>query len=108
MNNKQQKLVFLLCQLAIILIPYFLVWSDTVFLLGVAAIIAQYAFSLKFTGLAAAVSYILTYWVSDHLDSPSAGNLYVYWYLSYFGIIVITLAAELIVRLRKWLKEPSV
>ena len=106
MNSKTKKTIFLLCQLAILLIPYFFVWGDQIILLGVAAIIAQYAFSLKITGWVSAASYILTYWVSDQLDTPTAGNLYVYWYLSYMGIIILVLMAELIARLHKWVKEP--
>ena len=99
-----KKTVFLLCQFAILLLPYFFVWSDTPVLLGAAAIIVQYVWSLKYTGWAGACGYILTYWLAGILDRPQDGNMYVYWYLSYFAIVGVIFVVELVGKSKKRVK----
>ena len=96
-----RKIVFLLCQFVILLLPYFFVWSDQPVLLGTAAIIVQYVLSLKYTGWAGACGYILTYWLAGILDRPQDGNMYVYWYLCYFALVGVILVVELVVKFKK-------
>ena len=99
-----RKIVFLLCQFVILLLPYFFVWSDQPVLLGAAAIIVQYVLSLKYTGWAGACGYILTYWLAGILDRPQNGNMYVYWYLSYFAVVGVIFVVELVGIFKKRVK----
>ena len=96
-----KKLVILLCQLAIILLAHFLVWGDTILILGIAGIIVQCVLSLKIVGWVSAVAYPLTYWIAGLLDTPMDGNQYVYWYLSYIALVLSSVIADLILKKRK-------
>ena len=96
-----KKLVISLCQLAIILLAHFLVWGDSILILGIAGIIAQYVLSLKIVGWVSAVAYPLTYWIAGMLDTPRGGNQYVYWYLGYIALILISLVVDLLLKKRK-------
>ena len=96
-----KKLIVLLSQLAIILLAHFLVWGDTILILGIAGIIAQYVLSLKIVGWVSSVAYPLTYWIAGMLDTPTGGNQYVYWYLGYIALILISAIIDLILRKRK-------
>jgi hypothetical protein len=64
-----KKLVISLCQLAIILLAHFLVWGDSILILGIAGIVAQCIFSLKIVGWVSAVAYPITYWIAGLLDT---------------------------------------
>ena len=96
-----KKLIVLLSQLAIILLAHFLVWGDTILILGIAGIIVQYVLSLKIVGWVSAVAYPLTYWLAGLLDTPTDGNQYVYWHLGYIALILISAIIDLILRKRK-------
>ena len=96
-----KKLIVLLSQLAIILLAHFLVWGDSILILGIAGIIAQYVLSLKIVGWVSAVAYPLTYWIAGMLDTPRGGNQYVYWYLGYIALILISLVVDLLLKKRK-------
>ena len=96
-----KKIVLMICQLAIILLAHFLVWGDTILILGIAGIIVQYVLSLKIVGWVSAVAYPLTYWIAGMLDTPRGGNQYVYWYLGYIALILISLVVDLLLKKRK-------
>lgn len=96
-----KKLIVLLSQLAIILLAHFLVWGDTILILGIAGIIVQYVLSLKIVGWVSAVAYPLTYWLAALLDTPMAGNQYVYWYVGYIALVLISAIIDLISKKRK-------
>lgn len=96
-----KKIVLLVCQLAIILLAHFLVWGDTILILGIAGIIAQCIFSLNIIGWVSAVAYPITYWFAGLLDTPMGGNQYVYWYLGYIELVVVSLVIDLILKKRK-------
>ena len=100
----KKKIISLVCQLAIILLAHFLVWGDTILILGIAGIIAQCVFSLKIIGWVSALAYPITYVVASGLDTPIydvPNNLYVYWYLGYNALILISFIADLILKKRK-------
>ena len=96
-----KKLIVLLSQLAIILLAHFLVWGDTILILGIAGIVAQCIFSMKIVGWVSAFAYPLTYWLAGLLDTPTDGNQYVYWYLGYIALILISLVVDLLLKKRK-------
>lgn len=96
-----KKLVISLCQLAIILLAHFLVWGDSILILGIAGIVAQCIFSLKIVGWVSAVAYPITYWIAGLLDTPMGGNQYVYWYSGYIALVLISLVVDLILKKRK-------
>ena len=96
-----KKLVISLCQLAIILLAHFLVWGDSILILGIAGIVAQCIFSLKIVGWVSAVAYPITYLIAGLLDTPMGGNQYVYWYLGYIALVLISLVVDLILKKRK-------
>lgn len=96
-----KKLVILLSQLAIVLLAHFLVWGDTILILGIAGIIAQYVLSLKIVGWVSAVAYPLTYWFAGLLDTPMGGNQYVYWYVGYIALVLVSAIIDLILKKRK-------
>lgn len=100
----KKKIISLVCQLIIILLAHFLVWGDTILILGIAGIIAQCVFSLKIVGWVSALAYPITYLVASLLDTPIydvPNNLYVYWYLGYIVLILISLIMDLILKNRK-------
>ena len=100
----KKKIISLVCQLAIILLAHFLVWGDTILILGIAGIIAQCVFSLKIIGWVSALAYPITYVVASWLDTPIydvPNNLYVYWYLGYIALILISFIADLLLKKRK-------
>ena len=94
----KKKIISLVCQLAIILCAHFLVWGDTILILGITGIIAQCVFSLKIVGWVSAIAYPITYWVVGLFDTPMDGNQYVYWYWGYIVLVVISLVIDLIVK----------
>ena len=96
-----KKLIVLLSQLAIIMLAHFLVWGDTILILGIAGIIVQYVLSLKIVGWVSAVAYPLTYWLAGLLDTPMGGNQYVYWHVGYIALVLISIIADLILKKRK-------
>ena len=96
-----KKLVISLFQLAIILLAHFLVWGDTILILGIVGIIAHYVLSLKIVGWGSAVAYPLTYWLAGLLDTPMGGNQYVYWYVSYIALVLISAIIDLILKKRR-------
>lgn len=99
-----KKVVFLISQSAILLLAHFLVWGDTIIILGIAAIIIQCVLNLKFVGWVAAFAYPLTYVIASLCDTPVNGapnNLYVYWYLSYIVITVVAFITDLILKKQK-------
>lgn len=96
-----KKLVISLCQLVIILLAHFLVWGDSILILGIAGIVAQCIFSLKIVGWVSAVAYPITYWIAGLLDTPMGGNQYVYWYSGYIALVLISLVVDLILKKRK-------
>lgn len=100
-----KNIVFLICQLAILLLAYFLVWSDAILVLGLAASIAQCVLRLKLVGWVSALAYPVTYWCAGLFDTPQGGNQYVYWYFSYVGITILVLIADLILKRRKKTKK---
>ena len=96
-----KKVIFLICQLAILLLSHFLVWGDIIILLGIAAIVSQCIMSLNFIGWVAAIAYPITYWCAGVFDTPQDGNQYVYWYLSYIALVLISVIVDLILKKRK-------
>jgi|GEM_PF-3694757 len=100
----KKKIISLVCQLAIILLAHFLVWGDSILILGIAGIIAHCVFSMKIVGWASALAYPITYVVASWLDTPTydvPNNLYVYWYLSYIALILISIVVDFILKMRK-------
>lgn len=100
-----RKILVVLIQLAVLFLPCFLVWGDSIFLLGLAAIFLAARFNLRFTGWVGSAAYLITYWISALYDTPEQGNLYVYWYLSYIGILLIVLIADLILKFRRYMES---
>ena len=100
----KKKIISLVCQLAIILLAHFMVWGDSILILGIAGIIAQCVFSMKIVGWVSALAYPTTYIVASWLDTPIydvPNNLYVYWYLGYIALILISFIADLLLKKRK-------
>ena len=100
----KKKIISLVCQLAIILLAHFMVWGDSILILGIAGIIAQCVFSMKIVGWVSALAYPITYVVASWLDTPIydvPNNLYVYWYLGYIALILISFIADLLLKKRK-------
>ncbi len=98
--KKPNKIIMItaIIQIAILLLAYFGVWGYTVVLAGLVGILLQVFLHLRFTGWISAVAYPVTYWISALCDTPTGGNLYVYWVFSYVGIIIISLAVDLILK----------
>ena len=100
-----KKLLFAGLQLALLLLPYFKLWSDQIFLLGLAAILLQGVFSLRFTGWAGSAAYSLTCGISAAMAAPEQGDAHAYWHFGYFAIVLLTLVADLILKFRRSLRE---
>lgn len=87
-------------QIAILIIAYWGVWGYSVVVAGVIGILLQAFLHLRYVGWIAAIGYPLTYWISSLCDTPTDGNLFVYWVFSYVGVIIISLAVDLILKKR--------
>ena len=99
-----KKLIVLLSQLAIILLAHFLVWGDTILILGIAGIIVQCVFSMKIVGWVSALAYPVTYVAASLLDTPIydvPNNFYVYWYFGYIALILISIVGDLLLKKSK-------
>ena len=99
-----KKVIILLCQLAILMLFYFFMWGDMIFLVSVGAIILQSVLSLKFTGWVSVFAYPATYMIASLCDTPIydvPNNLYVYWYLSYIAITISAIVIDFVIKSRQ-------
>lgn len=58
-------------------------------LLGIGTAIVHTIRNYRFTGWVSAVACPMLYALSAAIDTPEAGNLYVYYFFSYLAIIII-------------------
>lgn len=63
-------------------------------LLGIGTAIVHTIRNYRFTGWVSAVACPMLYALSAAIDTPEAGNLYVYYFFSYLAIIIICCILE--------------
>lgn len=100
-----RKILVVSIQLAVLFLPCFLVWGSSIFLLGLAAIFLAARFNLRFTGWVGSAAYLITYWISALYDTPDLTTRLAYWYYSYIGIVLIVLAVDIILKLRRYMDD---
>lgn len=88
------KLVSLLAMLAILIISTKTLPVGNMVLLGVAATALHAIRNYKYTGWISAIACPVLYALSAAIDTPEAGNLYVYYFFSYVVVIMICCIVE--------------
>ena len=88
------KSVSLLAMLAILIISTAMLPIGNVVLLGIGAAIVHTIRNYRFTGWISTVACPVFYALSAAIDTPEAGNLYVYYFFSYLVIIIICCIVE--------------
>lgn len=108
-----KKLLLFLALSGLLALFCYTIWTDTIFLLGVAAILLHIFKNFRFFGWAAILLYPLTYWRARLLDTPTPhgslpNNFYLYWYSGYVLLTIVCFITELLIRHRYHsFKHPS-
>lgn len=88
------KLVSLLAMLVILIISTKTLPVGNMVLLGVAATALHTIRNYKYTGWISAIACPVLYALSAAIDTPEAGNLYVYYFFSYLVVIIVCCVLE--------------
>lgn len=88
------KSVSLLAMLSILIISTAMLPIGNMVLLGIGTAIVHTIRNYRFTGWVSAVACPMLYALSAAIDTPEAGNLYVYYFFSYLAIIIICCILE--------------
>ena len=88
------KSVSLLAMLSMLIISTAMLPIGNMVLLGIGAAIVHTIRNYRFTGWISTVACPMLYVLSAAIDTPEAGNLYVYYFFSYLAIIFICCIVE--------------
>ena len=89
-----KKVASLLTMVIILIVSAKILPIGNMVLLGVGAAILHTIRNYRFTGWITAVACPMLYALSAAIDTPEAGNLYVYYFFSYLAIIIICCIVE--------------
>lgn len=89
-----KKVVGLLAMLAILIVSVMMLPIGNVVLLGIAAVALHTIRNYKYTGWISAIACPVLYALSAAIDTPEAGNLYVYYLFGYVVVIMICCMVE--------------
>ncbi|MBQ2857865.1 MAG: hypothetical protein IJA45_02945 [Oscillospiraceae bacterium] len=89
-----KKVVSILAMLAILIVSAKALPTGNVVLLGIAAVVLHTIRNYKYTGWISATACPVLYALSAAIDTPEAGNLYVYYFFSYVVVIMICCIVE--------------
>lgn len=88
------KVASLLTMLVMLIISVKILPIGNMVLLGIGTAIVHTIRNYRFTGWVSAVACPMLYALSAAIDTPEAGNLYVYYFFSYLAIIIICCILE--------------
>lgn len=89
-----KKVVSLLTMFVILIISAKILPIGNMVLLGIGAAIVHTIRNYRFTGWISTVACPVLYALSAVIDTPEAGNLYVYYFFGYLAIIIICCIVE--------------
>lgn len=89
-----KKVVGLLAMLAILIVSAKMFPIGNMVLLGIAVAALHAIRNYKYTGWISAVACPVLYALSAAIDTPEAGNLYVYYFFSYLVVIIVCCVLE--------------
>ena len=89
-----KKVVSILAMLAILIVSAKALPTGNVVLLGIAAVVLHTIRNYKYTGWISATACPVLYALSAAIDTPEAGNLYVYYFFSYLVVIIVCCVLE--------------
>lgn len=88
------KATSLLGMMAILIISVRSLPIGNMVYLGISAAVLQAIRNYKFTGWISAIACPVLYALSAAIDTPEAGNLYVYYFFSYLVVIIVCCVLE--------------
>ena len=89
-----KKVASLLTMVIILIVSAKILPIGNMVLLGIGAAIVHTIRNYRFTGWISTVACPMLYVLSAAIDTPEAGNLYVYYFFSYLAIIIICCILE--------------
>ena len=89
-----KKVASLLTMVIILIVSAKILPIGNMVLLGIGAAIVHTIRNYRFTGWISTVACPVFYALSAVIDTPEAGNLYVYYFFSYLAIIIICCIVE--------------
>lgn len=89
-----KKAVSFLTMLVILVISVKTLPIGNMVYLGISAAVLHAIRNYRFTGWISAIACPMLYALSAAIDTPEAGNLYVYYFFSYLAIIIICCILE--------------
>ena len=89
-----KKVASLLTMLVILIISVKMLPIGNMVLLGIGAAILHTIRNYRFTGWISTVACPVLYALSAAIDTPEAGNLYVYYFFSYLVVIIVCCVLE--------------
>ena len=89
-----KKAVSFLTMLVILVISVKTLPIGNMVYLGISAAVLHAIRNYRFTGWISAIACPMLYALSAAIDTPEAGNLYVYYFFSYLAIIIICCMVE--------------
>lgn len=93
-RHNAKRVVSLLAMVIILIVSAKILPIGNMVLLGIGAAIVHTIRNYRFTGWISAVACPMLYALSAAIDTPEAGNLYVYYFFSYLAIIFICCIVE--------------
>ena len=89
-----KKVASLLTMLVMLIISVKILPIGNMVLLGISVAIVHTIRNYRFTGWISAVACPVLYALSAAIDTPEAGNLYVYYFFSYLVVIIVCCVLE--------------
>ena len=89
-----KKVASLLTMLVILIISAKTLPIGNMVYLGAGAAVLHVIRNYRFTGWISAIACPVLYALSELIDTPEAGNLYVYYFFSYIVVIVVCCVSE--------------
>lgn len=88
------KVASLLTMLVMLIISVKILPIGNMVLLGIGVAIVHIIRNYRFTGWISAIACPVLYALSAAIDTPEAGNLYVYYFFSYLVVIIVCCVLE--------------
>ena len=93
-RHNAKRVVSLLAMVIILIVSAKILPIGNMVLLGIGAAILHTIRNYRFTGWISTVACPVLYALSAAIDTPEAGNLYVYYFFSYLVVIIVCCVLE--------------
>lgn len=89
-----KKVASLLAMIIILIVSAKMLPIGNMVLLGIGAVIVHTIRNYRFTGWISSIACPVLYALLAAIDTPEAGNLYVYYFFSYIAVIIVCCILE--------------